>query len=75
MRLFTVLLLSFISVNAFALRCGNVIISEGDTLYKIYQNCQVHRSNGDYLYIRKDGMEYKLRIVGDRVNHIEYERY
>lgn len=78
MRTLIAFLLIGLSLPAMALRCGNSIVSEGDSYYKIIKNCTieheyvVNNAMADIkkLYINNHGMVYELVVIDGKLNAI-----
>lgn len=71
-----------ISTGGFALRCGNQIVSEGDSEYKIRKMCSIEeeyivnneQADVKVLYIPNGGMMNELTIVDGKLQSIEGHR-
>lgn len=67
---------------AYALRCGDKIISEGDSAYKISQHCdveaayRVQNDNADIqkVYMKQNGMVRELIIIDGELREVNSER-
>lgn len=83
MKTLITLLLAAISLNAFALRCGNELIRTGDPLYKIEEYCTIHNqytvnnaiADIRKLYIKQGGMTHELIVIDGTLNTINSSKF
>ena len=69
--------------NSFALRCGNQIIENGDSLDKVEQNCEIDKIyqvnnkvvDEQHVLITQGGMKYIIVVVDGRVKSIDGSRF
>lgn len=79
-RVATGTLILLISANAFALRCGSQIISEGDSYYKIEKLCPITEENTVYnstadirkVYIEQEGKTHELIVIDGALKQINW---
>lgn len=71
--------------EAYALRCGTVLVNESTPLYKVQQACgdsieaeyQVHNDNADIknVYIKEGSMTHELKFIDGKLKDIKSSRF